>query len=250
MREAGQTWLVVGASSAIAREFARAAAGEGADVLLAGRDQADLEASAADIRLRAGRQAGVLPFAAEEAAGHAGLIAHARQSAGAGTLNLFFAVGTMPDQGAIDADPALQRATLAANLTGAISLLQAAAPVFEAQRAGRIVALGSVAGDRGRPKNYVYGAAKAGLAAYLQGLRARLWRYGVTVTTVKPGFVDTAMTFGLPGLFLVASPRAVARACLRAAQRGREVIYVPWFWRPIMALLRAIPEPIFKRLDI
>ncbi|HEX2114477.1 MAG TPA: SDR family NAD(P)-dependent oxidoreductase, partial [Alphaproteobacteria bacterium] len=108
----------------------------------------------------------------------------------------------------------------------------------------------SVAGDRGRIKNYVYGSAKAGLSAYLQGLRARLFRSGVTVTTVKPGFVDTAMTFGLPGMFLVASPESVARACLAAARRGREEVYVPFFWWGIMTIIRNIPERIFKRLSI
>jgi short-subunit dehydrogenase len=135
-------------------------------------------------------------------------------------------------------------------LTGAVSILHRLAPVLERRRAGTIVAFGSVAGDRGRLKNYVYGAAKAGLHTYLAGLRNRLGRSGVHVMTVKPGFVDTGMTFGLPGLFLVAQPEAVARACLDAAAKRRDVIYVPWFWQVIMAIIRAVPERIFKRLSV
>jgi short-subunit dehydrogenase len=113
-----------------------------------------------------------------------------------------------------------------------------------------VVAFGSVAGDRGRLKNYVYGSAKAGLHAYLSGLRNRLRRKGVHVMTVKPGFVDTAMTWGMPGMFLVARPDDVARACLTAAEKNTDVFYVPWFWRWIMVVICAIPERLFKRLDI
>jgi len=244
------TWLVLGASSAIARAFARVAAEDGADVILAGRDRDDLEKTAADIAIRSLHRVAVLDFDAMDADMHAEFLARARAEAGDTTLNLFLAFGIMPSQEQIDSDPGLALDVIAANYAGAVNLLQLAAPMLEAQRAGSVVALGSVAGDRGRLKNYVYGSAKAGLAAYLQGLRARLFRSGVTVTTVKPGFVDTAMTFGMPGLFLVASPDVVARACLRAAKRGREEVYVPFFWWGIMTIIRNIPERIFKRLNI
>jgi decaprenylphospho-beta-D-erythro-pentofuranosid-2-ulose 2-reductase len=244
------TWLVLGASSAIARAFARAAAAEGADIILAGRDRDDLDKAAADIAIRTGRRASVADFDALDYASHAAVIDKARAEAGSGTLNVFLAFGTMPSQAEIDADSRLAFRTIESNFTGAVSILQAAAPVLEAQKRGAVIALSSVAGDRGRLKNYVYGSAKAGLSAYLQGLRARLFRSGVSVTTVKPGFVDTAMTFGLPGMFLVASPEAVARACLVAARRGREVLYVPFFWWGIMTIIRNIPERIFKRLSI
>lgn len=250
MSEARETWLVLGASSAIARAFARVAAAAGADVLLAGRDRDDLARTAADIRIRTGRRAESIGFDATDIASHADVIARARDFAGAGTLNLFLAFGTMPAQAEIDRDVARALAVIQSNYAGAVALLQAAAPALEAQGRGAVVALASVAGDRGRLKNYVYGSAKAGLATYLQGLRARLFRKGVTVTTVKPGFVDTAMTFGLPGLFLVAAPEAVARACLDAARKGREELYVPFFWRGIMTVIRNIPERVFKRLSI
>jgi short-subunit dehydrogenase len=243
-----ETWLVLGASSAIARAFARAAAASGADIVLAGRDRADLEAIAADLRIRSGGDAEVLDFDAADIASHG---AFAERVAALGRpVDLFLAFGTMPSQEAIDRDAALAERTIRVNYLGAVSVLQALAPLFERRAGGRIVALSSVAGDRGRLKNYVYGSAKAGLGTYLQGLRARLHRAGVSVTTVKPGFVDTAMTFGLPGLFLLASPEAVAQACLTAARRGADEIYAPAFWWAIMTIIRAIPERIFKRLNI
>jgi short-subunit dehydrogenase len=112
-----------------------------------------------------------------------------------------------------------------------------------------VIVVGSVAGDRGRLKNYVYGSAKAGLHAFAQGLRARLFRAGVQVTTVKPGFIDTAMTFGMKSGPLMASPEACARACLRHARRGREVAYYPPVWRLIMLIIKHIPEPLMKRMS-
>lgn len=244
------TWLVLGASSAIARAFARAAAAQGADILLAARDLVDAEATAADIAIRTARRAEAVKFDALDEAAQDELVAWAREFAGSGTLNVFLAFGTMPDQAAIDADPSLVAPTVMANFTAAASLLHRLAPVLEAQGAGVVVALGSVAGDRGRLKNYVYGSAKAGLHAYLQGLRARLVRKGVHVVTLKPGFVDTAMTWGLPGLFLVAPPEAVARAALDAAAKKRDVVYAPAFWWGIMTIIRHIPERIFKKLNI
>ena len=245
-----ETWLVIGASSAIARAFAREAAAAGADIVLAGRDRADLEITAGDISIRHQRQASVLDFDAAAADSHRAFMAAAREAAGESRLNLFLAFAIMPTQDEIDADSELLRRVADTNFTGALSVLQAAAPLFMEQKGGHIVVLGSVAGDRGRRKNYVYGATKAGLATYLQGLRARLFAHGVSVTTVKPGFVDTALTFGLPGMFLVASPRDVAQACLKAARRGSGDVYVPWFWWGIMTIIRNIPERIFKRLSI
>jgi len=244
--EAGETWLVLGASSSVARAFARRVAAAGADLLLAGRDAEDLERSAADLRLRSGGHAEALAFDAADFAAHAAFVERCR--AQGGRLNVFLAFGAMPPQSAIDADFALAEQTIAVNYTGAVSILSRLAPALEAGAC--VVVLSSVAGDRGRPKNYVYGSAKAGLNAYLQGLRARLHRRGVGVTTVKAGFLDTAMTFGLPGMALAADPESCARACLKAARAGREVIYFPAVWRPIMAVIRALPERLFKRLDI
>jgi len=115
---------------------------------------------------------------------------------------------------------------------------------------GFIIGISSVAGDRGRQSNYVYGAAKGALSLYLQGLRNRLHPSGVRVITIKPGFVDTAMTYGLPGMFLVASPQAVGESIASSPGKSADVVYLPWFWRYIMLIIKHIPEPIFKRLKL
>ncbi len=244
-----ETWLVLGATSGIARAFALEAAAHGAKVLLAGRDLEDMADTAADLVIRHGAGVEVLAFDATDFAGHPEFVARSAKAA-SGTLNVFLAFAQMTEQAEMDGDFETARAMFEATFVGAVSVLSGLAPLLEAQGRGRVVVLGSVAGDRGRLKNYGYGAAKAGLHAYLQGLRARLFRAGVTVTTVKPGFIDTAMTWGLPGLFLVATPEACAKACWRWAEKGTEVRYFPAFWWLIMTIIKAIPEPIFKRLSI
>jgi short-subunit dehydrogenase len=138
------------------------------------------------------------------------------------------------------------------NYTAAVSLLNLAAVHLAQQGSGFICALSSVAGDRGRKSNFIYGSTKAALTTYLQGLRNRLFTSGVSVITIKPGFVDTAMTWGMlnPKSPLTANPERVAASIDRAILGRRNVIYVPWFWRIIMAVIRSIPEPIFKRMKL
>jgi short-subunit dehydrogenase len=244
----GETWLVLGGSSPVARAFAGEAARRGDEIILAGRDVADLERTAADVAIRCGSRAEVQSFDATAYAEHAAFVARCCRPGK--RINVFLAFAAMPPQPEIERDPSRGIGAIEATFTGAVSVLLHLAPVMEKQGGGRIVVLGSVAGDRGRRKNYVYGSAKAGLHAFLQGLRSRLFRSGVTVTTVKPGFMDTAMTWGAPGLFLMASPARCAAACLDAASRGREEIYVPGPWRMIMFLLQHLPERLFKRLTI
>jgi short-subunit dehydrogenase len=242
------TWLILGASSAIGRACAREAASRNSPLILAGRDTADLARTQADIEISFGTLVSTMTFDAQDTASHAAFVAGL---AGVpGMLNVIVLFGIMPDQAVMDADVSQALACIETGLVGAVSILHHLAPELERRQGGVVVGFGSVAGDRGRLKNYVYGATKAGLHTYLAGLRNRLGRHGVHVMTVKPGFVDTAMTFGLPGMFLVATPDAVARACLDAAAKRRNVIYVPWFWRGIMLIIRAIPERIFKRLSI
>lgn len=245
----GETWMVLGASSAIARAFARLVAARGDGVVLAGRDREDLEAMARDLRVRGAARAEVLNFDALDMPSHPAFARECSRHVD-GKLCVFLAFAAMPEQDAIDKDPSLAIHAIDATFTGAVSVLHCLAPMLEDQQGGRVIALGSVAGDRGRRKNYVYGAAKAGLHTYLQGLRARLHAAGATVTTVKPGFVDTAMTFGRPGLFLVAAPESVAAAALAAAEKGREEIYAPFFWAFIMLIIKSIPERIMKKLNI
>jgi short-subunit dehydrogenase len=241
------TWIVVGASSAMARAFAREASGRGHALLLCGRDLGDVKRTAADCLARGAAAAEAVSLDLRSAASRARLVARAGETEG--RLGVAIFAGSMPAQAEIDADPSLVAGVIEDNVAGPAALLTALLPLIEARK-GAVLGVGSVAGDRGRLGNYVYGAAKAGFHTYLQGLRNRLGRAGVPVATVKPGFVDTAMTWGLPGLFLVASPEAVAKDCWRALDRGRDVIYTPWFWRWIMLAIRLVPERLFKRLSI
>ncbi|MEM9684427.1 MAG: SDR family NAD(P)-dependent oxidoreductase, partial [Pseudomonadota bacterium] len=243
-----ETWIVMGASSSIGRAFARQAAADGADIVLAGRDTDDLQRLAADVALRADCDVDVIYFDAQATGQHEEFVD--RCVGRDGSINLMLLFGTMPDQDATDADFELARQSIEVNYVGAVSVLNRFAPHLEKQGAGKVVVLSSVAGDRGRIKNYLYGSAKGALNLYLQGLRARLQRSEVSVTTVKAGFMDTDMTFGLPGMFLVASPEDCAAACLKLSDKGREVAYFPFFWWGIMTIIKAIPERIFKRLSI
>lgn len=243
-----QTWLILGATSSMARGFARAVSAPGTTVLLAGRDMEDMKRTAADCAIRGADAAEALKFDARRPAGFATIVD--RMAAQEGQLNVAVFVGSMPEQDQIDADPGLIPGTITDNFAGPAQLLTQLAALMEERGSGQIAGVGSVAGDRGRVGNYVYGAAKAGFHAYLSGLRNRMARSGVHVMTVKPGFVDTAMTWGIEGMFLVASPDDVARDILRGLGKGRNVLYTPFFWRFIMAIIRSIPEPIFKKLSI
>ncbi len=243
-----QSWLILGASSSMARAFARAVAERGADVFLAGRDMDDLQRIADDCRLRGAPCAEALKFDARKPKSFDAI--NDRLAEQDGMLNVAVFVGSMPEQAAIDADPALIDGTVTDSFTGPARFLQGFVPLMEERGGGTVIGIASVAGDRGRIGNYVYGAAKAGFATYLSGLRNRLTRAGGHVVTVKPGFVDTAMTWGLPGMFLVASPESVARDLLRATDKRRDVIYTPFFWRWIMLIIRSIPERMFKKMSI
>jgi len=243
-----QSWLILGASSSMARAFARAVAERGADVFLAGRDMDDLHRIADDCRLRGAPNAEALKFDARKPGTFDDI--NDRLAKQDGILNVAVFVGSMPEQTAIDADPALIDGTVTDSFTGPARFLQGFVPLMEERGGGTVIGISSVAGDRGRIGNYVYGAAKSGFATYLSGLRNRLTRAGGHVVTVKPGFVDTAMTWGLPGMFLVASPESVARDLLRATDKRRDVIYTPFFWRWIMLIIRSIPERMFKKMSI
>lgn len=196
------TWLILGGSSAIGRAMATAAAERGDGVILAGRDLDDLERTASDIRISTRQRADVIPFDVIATETHAQFAADV--AARSDVLNVALLSGIMPAQQEMDRDPSRAVECITVCFTGAVSVLQHLAPHLEAKASGSVVAFGSVAGDRGRLKNFVYGGAKAGLHAYLSGLRNRLRRKGVHVMTVKPGFVDTGMTWGMPGMFLVA----------------------------------------------
>ena len=241
------TWSILGATSSMARAFGRAVVARGDGVLLCGRDMDDLKASASDAAARGAPVAEAMAFDARDANSFAPILKRAEGLDGTVSVAVF--VGSMPPQEEIDANPDLIAGTIADSYGGPATFLTAIAPMLE-EKGGAVVGVGSVAGDRGRLGNYVYGSAKAGFHTYLAGLRNRLGRSDVHVVTVKPGFVDTAMTWGLEGMFLVASPEKVAHDILRAVDKGRNVIYTPFFWWGIMSIIKSIPEPIFKKLSV
>lgn len=243
-----QTWIILGATSAIARSFARLASERGDGVLLAGRDMDDMTTTAADCAARGAPFAEVIAFDARNAASFKAILD--RASSIEGTLSVAVFVGSMPTQDEIDADPSLISGTVTDNFTGPAEFLTMIAPVLEARGTGTVAGVGSVAGDRGRIGNYVYGAAKSGFHTYLSGLRNRMGRKGVHVMTVKPGTVDTAMTWGMDKLPFLAQPEKIAADILRGADRQRDTIYTPLIWWPVMTVIRLIPERIFKKLQI
>lgn len=242
--------LIVGAGSAIARAMAARFAASGCDIILAGRDLEDLAATVADLQVRYGVRAAALAFEALDFDAHAGFFVACATRFEGGLAGVIICHGTLPDQAHAQADWKTAQQTIDVNFTSAVSILNLAAEYLEPRKAGFICAISSVAGDRGRQSNYLYGAAKGGLTIYLQGLRQRMAKSGISVVTVKPGFIDTAMTWSLAGMFLVATPRRVAEDTLRAAQRGRGTIYSPWFWRIIMTIIKSIPERVFNRIKL
>ncbi len=243
--------VILGALSGVARYIADGFAREGFAVALAGRDLEEMELLAADLRERHEVTCCCLKFDALDIDSHASFVQETTEALGALPGGVVACFGYMADQTEAQRDFALIRKTLDTNLTGAISILERFAAAFEERQSGFMAALSSVAGDRGRKANYFYGAAKAGLSAYLQGLRNRLHASGVKVTTIKPGFMDTPMTYGmdLPGA-LVAAPQSAAQAMTRAILKGKNVVYVPFFWRYIMWIIRSIPEWQFKKMSI
>jgi decaprenylphospho-beta-D-erythro-pentofuranosid-2-ulose 2-reductase len=249
-RSGGQTVLILGAASAIARAVAAEFAYRGFDLLLTGRDLQELDSMAADLRLRYGVKVERQPFDALALETHRGFVEDCRKASKDNLAGVVVCFGYLGDQTVAEKDSGETRRILDTNLLGAVSILGLLANHFEAKKEGFLCALSSVAGDRGRRSNYIYGASKAGLTVFLQGLRNRLFSSGVAVITIKAGFVDTRMTYGRPGLFLVASPERAARQIAKAVLRRKDESYVPGFWRPIMFLIRCIPERVFKRMKL
>ena len=241
--------LIVGATSAIARAVARRYARDGAALALAARDPEKLAAEAADVRARGAGRVVEVAFDATDFERHGPAVAEAWDALG-GLDAALVAYGTLPDPEAVARDAGAAVEAFRLNATSVVSVMTHLAERFEAQGSGVIAVISSVAGDRGRPSNYVYGAAKGAVSLFAQGLRGRLRAAGVRVVTVKPGFVDTPMTADVPKNPLFAAPDAVGRAIHRAMTGGADVVYTPRFWRPVMAAVRAIPERLFKRLSL
>lgn len=242
--------LILGATSAIAEATARRFAARGARFYLVGRNAEKLAAIARDLEIRSGRPLHHESLDLDRLDQHPLLLERVEQALGGIDIALI-AHGTLPDQGACQQSVAMTLAALHTNAFSVISLATLLANSFEARGQGVLVAIGSVAGDRGRQSNYVYGAAKGMVGLFLQGLRNRLSGQGIQVITVKPGFVDTPMTaaFEKKGL-LWAQPDQIAKGIVAAVEHRRDVVYLPWFWRWIMAVIRHIPEKVFKRLTL
>ena len=241
--------VVFGATSAIAQAVARRFAARGARFHLIGRDGARLEAVRADLAARGAAGATVALADLDDLSLHRGLIDAAE--AALGTIDAaLVAQGRLPDQAACQADFELTASAWRTNFIAPASIAAELANRFAARGAGTIAVVSSVAGDRGRKSNYVYGTAKGALTVFLQGLRGRLHDKGVAVVTVKPGFVDTPMNAHLTKGILWATPDQVAVGIVRAMERGTPEVYLPRFWWAVMFILRHLPERIFVKLDI
>jgi len=240
--------LILGATSAIARGTAAAFAARGDDLYLASRDLDELKRIAADLQVRYGVKVLCGKFDATATETHTAFFLSVIKETQA-LSGVVLAFGMLGDQQAAR-DFNTAEKIIASNFTGAVSILSLCANYFEPFKRGFIIGISSVAGDRGRQSNYVYGAAKGALSLYLQGLRNRLQPSSVRVITIKPGFVDTAMTFGLPGMFMVASPQTIGKQIVRSLGKSADIVYLPGFWRFIMLIIKHIPEFIFKRMKM
>ncbi|MHC4416133.1 MAG: SDR family oxidoreductase [Planctomycetota bacterium] len=242
--------LVLGATKGIGRELARELARRGHALIVAGRDAAALETLVSDLRVRHGVEAVAKIFDARDVDRLDGFFFECVRDAIGPLDGVVVNHGYAGSNDRARTDWMEARAIVDTNYVSAVRLLNLAAAHFEEAGRGFICGVSSVAGDRGRGQNYIYGSAKAGLSAYLQGLRNRLAGRGVAVITVKPGYIDTAMTYGHNRVFLAAPPQRAARDICRAIERRKDVVYTPWFWRWIMLVIRLVPERIFKRLDL
>jgi short-subunit dehydrogenase len=241
---------VLGATSPIGRALAARFAALGARVVVAGRDAVELERVAKDIALRHATDARAVVFDALDFDAQDALVTALDGAFSGGLDGAVIVYGEQVEQLEAQRDLAQTQRMMEVNYVSPVSLLERLAVGFEARGSGFLCAVSSVAGDRGRPSNYLYGSTKAALSTALAGLRARLAKHGVRVVDVRPGFVDTGLTWGKPGVFGVAQPERVARDIEKAVRRDRAVVYTPGWWRLVMAVIRAIPDFIFKRLAL
>jgi short-subunit dehydrogenase len=240
--------LVFGATSAIAEATARILAARGDALYLVGRRAEALEAMAADLKIRGACKVAVQVMDANDYNAHESMLNHAEQLLG-GLDTVLIAHGTLSDQKACESSVDLTLREIHNNALSVVALLTRVAGLFEAQRTGAIAVISSIAGDRGRKGNYVYGSAKALVTAFASGLRQRLYKSGVDVITIKPGLVDTPMTATFHKGLLWAKPQQVAAGIVRALDSRATVVYLPSFWRIIMLIVRAIPERMFRRMS-
>ncbi|PSL43429.1 hypothetical protein CLV51_108119 [Chitinophaga niastensis] len=241
------TVLLLGAGSDMAVAIARKFAAEQYDIQLAGRNAAALQPLQQDLQVRYGVTATTHDFDATSFGSHPAFYNSLPVQPDV-TICVF---GYLGDQEKAQSNWEEAAAIINTNFTGAVSILNIVADSYAAKGQGTIIGISSVAGERGRQSNYIYGSAKAGFTAYLSGLRNRLFRSGVHVMSVQPGFVNTRMTqhLTLPPL-LTAQPEAVATAVFKAAKKKKNILYVKWHWKYIMLIIKSIPEGVFKKLKL
>lgn len=245
--------VIFGATSAIAEQVARGLAEDGTELFCIARDPQKLAALLQDLRLRAPRKDQLIDGTTGDLGNRAiygDLWEEAMRTLGP-VDGVLVAHGMLPNQDACEADLEVLLQSLEINALSVVGLLTPIANYLEEQGRGVIAVISSVAGDRGRQSNYAYGAAKGMVTLFLQGLRNRLYPAGVSVVTIKPGFVTTPMTaeFDRSGP-LWATPQAVAAGILKAMKKGSGEVYLPSFWRWIMFIVRHLPEVLFKRLKL
>lgn len=244
--------LIIGATSAIAESCCRQLIGEGASLVCIGRDENKLASLKQDLSVRAANEQQVHCIVADltDTQNHRTLLDEA-YSLLPNIDSVLIAHGSLPDQKRCEASFKETVNQLNINALSVISLLTELGNDFEARKQGVIAVITSVAGDRGRQSNYVYGAAKGMVSTFLQGLRNRLSKSHVSVVDIKPGFVDTPMTaaFDKSGP-LWAQPEQVAEGIIHAMKKGKDDVYLLWFWRWIMLIIKMIPERIFKKLSL
>ncbi len=243
--------VVLGATRGIGRALARLLAGRGDRVFLLGRDAGDLERSARDLEVRGGAAPGTVGGARCDLLEPDGFAAalDAAEAALDGLDAVVVTAGLFATQDALERDRGLARRTLEADFSGTVLFCEEARSRLLARGGGTLCVFSSVAGDRGRRPVVLYGAAKAGLSRYLEGLDHRFRLRGLRVVCVKPGFVRTSMTEGLPEPPFAADPEAVARIAVRALDRGTPVVYAPGIWRWVMWVVRCLPRFVLRRVD-
>jgi decaprenylphospho-beta-D-erythro-pentofuranosid-2-ulose 2-reductase len=241
--------LVLGATSGIAEACIHLWANRGDHLFLVGRNAGRLAAVAADARTRGAAFVDTAVVDLDRTEHHADLLAHAINSLG-GLDVAYLALGVLGDQSKAERNFHDAAHIVHTNYTAPVSLLTWLANYCAQRHSGTIAVLSSVAGERGRKSNYVYGSSKAGLTAFVDGLRNRIDREGVCVMTIKPGPVKTSMTDGMKGQERFADVNKVAATIVKAIDHGEDVVYVPGQWRIIMSVIRAIPERVFKKLNL
>jgi short-subunit dehydrogenase len=248
-----QIYVFIGASSVITKAIAEEYAKAGNHIVLVGRDYENIILSTNHLTVLGAASTTAIQLDLQNDKTHDDFIktiTDLHETHNKPILNIFVLSAIMPQQTEIDKNPQLGIDCITVGLTGIMSVLQRFIPLFTQEKQGTITIFGSVAGDRGRLKNYVYGATKAGLECYASGLRNQLGRSGVHVMLVKPGFMNTPMIQGikLPPL-PIAQPIDVAHSVIKSLEKKRNVIYIPWFWRIIMGIIKHIPECIFKKMS-